>query len=70
VGWWVLSAWVGAVAIAAVVLGFCAYEVTWKGRRLTSDLERLSALSGKLAELQGEVQAAQGVQQRLADTSA
>jgi outer membrane murein-binding lipoprotein Lpp len=65
VGWWVVGAWIGAVVLAAVVLGFCAYEVTWKGKRLTSDLERLEALSEKLAVLQREVEAAQAAGDRL-----
>jgi hypothetical protein len=45
------------------VLGFCAYEIVWKARRLQSDLERLMALGGALQALQGDVAAAQ---QRLA----
>jgi hypothetical protein len=70
VEWWVLGAWIAAVAIAAVVLGFCAYELIWKGKRLSSDLERLAALSAKLDVVQGEVEAVQAAQQRLADSSA
>jgi outer membrane murein-binding lipoprotein Lpp len=69
VDWWVLGAWIGAVVLSAVVLGFCSYELVWKSRRLTTDLERLSAVSAKLAALQSEVQTAQAVRQRLADTS-
>jgi outer membrane murein-binding lipoprotein Lpp len=68
VEWWVLGAWIGAVVLGAVVLGFCAYEVTWKGRRLSTDLERLSAMSQKLADLQDEVAALQAAQQRLTET--
>jgi hypothetical protein len=70
VNWWVLGAWIGAIVLAAVVLGFCAYELVWKGRRLSTDLERLSALSRQLAVVQGEVEAVQAVQQRLAGSSA
>jgi hypothetical protein len=70
VEWWVLGAWIGAVAVAAVVLGFCAYEVTWKSRRLTTDLERLTALSQKLTALQHDVEAAQAIQRRVADLTA
>lgn len=39
--WIPIAAWAGAVLFAAVVLGFCTYEVTWKARRLQFDLERL-----------------------------
>jgi outer membrane murein-binding lipoprotein Lpp len=69
VNWWVLGAWIGAIAVSAVVLAFCAYELIWKGRRLSTDLERLSALSQKLTVVQGEIEAAQAVQQRLAGSS-
>lgn len=61
--WIPLLAWLGAVVFALVVLGFCAYEIVWKARRLQSDLERLMALGGALQALQGDVAAAQ---QRLA----
>ena len=36
-----VAAWAGAVVLAAVVLGFCAYEITWKAGRLRRDLARL-----------------------------
>ena len=39
--------WIGAVVLAAVVLGFCAYELTWKSKRLTADLERLAGVSAQ-----------------------
>jgi outer membrane murein-binding lipoprotein Lpp len=69
VNWWVLGAWIGAVVLSAVVLAFCAYELVWKGRRLSTDLEKLSALEQKLALVQAEIEAAQAVQQRLAGSS-
>ena len=67
--WWVLGAWIGAVVVSAVVLAFCAYELVWKGKRLGTDLERLVALEQKLTVVQGEIAAAQAVQQRLAGSS-
>ena len=38
--WVPIAAWAGAVLFAVVVLGFCAYEIVWKARRLQSDLTR------------------------------
>jgi hypothetical protein len=55
----VLFAWIGAVVFAVVILGFCAYELSWKSRRLQGDLGKLSALSSALTDLQREVAAAQ-----------
>jgi outer membrane murein-binding lipoprotein Lpp len=63
VPWIPLLVWLGAVVFALVVLGFCAYEIVWKARRLQSDVQRLMALGVALHELQGDVVAAQ---QRLA----
>jgi outer membrane murein-binding lipoprotein Lpp len=63
VPWIPLLVWLGAVVFALVVLGFCAYEIVWKARRLQSDVQRLMALGVALQELQGDVVAAQ---QRLA----
>lgn len=51
----VLFVWVGAVVLAAVVLSFCAYELTWKSKRLRSDLGKLQALSQSLSALRDEV---------------
>jgi hypothetical protein len=66
VGWVVGGTWIGAVVVATVVLGFCAYELTWKSKRLTADLERLAGVSARLAGLQRELAAAR---QRFADSS-
>ena len=54
-GWVVLGVWLGAVAVAAVVLGFCGYELSWKGSRLRRDLARLSEQSARLVALQHEI---------------
>jgi hypothetical protein len=43
-GWVPWVAWASAVVLAAIVLGFCAYELTWKANRLRADLARLRAL--------------------------
>lgn len=43
-GWIVGGAWLFAVAVAVVVLGFALYELVWKVRRLRTEqaaLERL-----------------------------
>lgn len=54
----VLFTWIGAVVFAVVILGFCAYELSWKSKRLHSDLSKLAALSNQLTDLQDEVSAA------------
>jgi hypothetical protein len=46
-----LFAWVGAVVVALVVLGFCAYEIVWKANRLRADLARLQAVQGELQQV-------------------
>lgn len=70
-GWLVLGVWIGAVVLAAVVLGFCAYELVWKSKRLTADLGRLRSSSDRLTALQADAQAAvQAARQRLSDTNA
>lgn len=65
--WIPLFAWLGAVVIAAVVLGFCAYELFWKMRRLRNDLQALQGVGIDLAQLQDHVAAAK---QRLARAGA
>ena len=57
--WIPISAWIAAVVIAAVVLGFCAYEIVWKTNRLRADLGRLQALSDQLGPLQQRLAEAQ-----------
>lgn len=47
--------WVGAVVLALVVLGFCAYELAWKLRRLGRDVERLQEVGSRLTDLQVSV---------------
>ncbi|MHA3703374.1 hypothetical protein ACXR2U_14445 [Jatrophihabitans sp. YIM 134969] len=51
--------WVGAVVLGLVILGFCAYEIIWKLRRLGRDVEDLQGLQTRLAALQRQVATAQ-----------
>jgi hypothetical protein len=48
--WIVVIAWAAAVVLAAVVLGFTCYEVSWKARRVISDGERLERLVHELGD--------------------
>ncbi len=58
--WWIVAAaWGAAVLIAAVVLGFAGYEVTWKAARLRRDGERLVARGTQLSDVAGQLQRAQ-----------
>jgi hypothetical protein len=65
VPWIAIIAWLAAVVVAAVVLGFCLYELRWKARRLRGDLSELQGLGDGFASLLDETEAAQ---QRLART--
>jgi len=49
---YVILAWAGAVVVALAILGFCAYELVWKTRRLQSDLSRLQAAVSDLNVVQ------------------
>jgi Flp pilus assembly protein TadB len=60
----VIVAWVIAPLIGVVVLGFCAYELTWKAQRLRRDTLRLQELVHSLQQMQRELTA---VRQRVAD---
>jgi hypothetical protein len=55
-GWIVGGAWLFAVLLAIVVLGFAAYEISWKTRRLLADRDRLNLLLGELAAVSAEMQ--------------
>lgn len=52
--WVPVAAWIAAVVIAAVVLGFCAYELRWKAGRLRADLARLGDTSARLSAVQAQ----------------
>jgi hypothetical protein len=60
---YVILAWIAAVLVTVVILGFCAYELTWKLRRLRGDAEKLQKTIGQLAEMQLELNV---IQQRAA----
>lgn len=55
----VLFVWIGAVVLGCVVVAFCAYEISWKSKRLRTDLAKLAGLQATLAGLQDEVAATQ-----------
>jgi len=59
VSWWPVWAWCGAALLAVVVLGFCAYEITWKAARLRRDVGRLQARAAELAVLRERLAEAQ-----------
>lgn len=60
----VLFVWIGALVVAGVVVAFCAYEVSWKSKRLRTDLAKLEGLQARLTDLQGDVAA---MQQRMSE---
>ena len=41
--WIPIGAWIAAVLVAVVVLGFCAYEIIWKTNRLRADIAELDS---------------------------
>jgi outer membrane murein-binding lipoprotein Lpp len=51
----VLFVWIGAVVVAGVVVAFCAYEISWKSKRLHADLTKLEGLQATLTSLQDEL---------------
>lgn len=53
--WIPIIAWLAALVVAAVVLGFCAYEVTWKAKRLQRDLRALQGLNEQAQVLRGQL---------------
>ena len=57
--WLPIAAWCAAAAVTVIVLGFCAYEITWKAKRLRGDVRDLQAVADQLVELRGELVAAQ-----------
>ena len=63
--WVLVGAWAVAAAVALVVLGFCAYELTWKADRLRGDLRHLQALMDDAERLRIKLAA---TRQRIAAT--
>jgi hypothetical protein len=56
--WVPIAAWGAAVVLAGVLLGFCAYEISWKAGRLRRDAVRLRTDLDALTDLQAEIAAA------------
>lgn len=56
--WIVVAAWVFALVVSIVVLGFAVYEVVWKARRLDSDRLALTALVAELTTVSQDLQTA------------
>lgn len=52
----VAVSWAVALAVAVVLLGFCAYELRWKLARLRTDLEGLDALKRTLAQVRADAE--------------
>jgi hypothetical protein len=52
-------AWSAAGAIAVLLLGFCAYELTWKANRLRRDAAKLQQAAEQLATLRTKLAEAQ-----------
>jgi Tfp pilus assembly protein PilN len=55
----VVLAWVGALVAALLVLGFCAYELAWKLRRLRRDALTLQTTTAELKTMQVQLRLAQ-----------
>jgi Tfp pilus assembly protein PilN len=55
----VAIAWGVALIIAAVVLGSCLYELSWKSARLRKDVALLAESEAALAGLHAQIRAAQ-----------
>jgi hypothetical protein len=47
-GWIVVGAWLFAVALGLVLLGFTGYELSWKSRRLETERAKLDRLLHQL----------------------
>ena len=63
--WIPIFTWIGVLVFAAVILGFCAYELAWKARRLQADLAAFTELGARAQRLQVEVAATQARAARL-----
>jgi hypothetical protein len=51
--WIPIGAWIAGAVITLVVLGFCAYEIGWKTKRLLADLRKIQSLTAEMQGLQG-----------------
>lgn len=61
--WIPIAVWSAAAVVALVVLGYCAYEIIWKAKRLQRDVCELTEAGEQLQTLRGQLVE---VQQRLA----
>jgi hypothetical protein len=52
-------AWIAAAVLALAVLGYCAFELIWRARRLRGDLDRLAELAARAAGMRDELADAQ-----------
>jgi hypothetical protein len=59
VGWIPVVAWGAAALITVVVLGFCAYEIVWKTKRLRRDVRELQDVADRLGQLRTQLADAQ-----------
>lgn len=55
--WVVAGAWLFAVLLALVLLGFAGYELAWKARRLATDRAKLDRTVTELTALSSQLQA-------------
>lgn len=52
---YVILAWIGAALLGLVIIGFCAYELNWKLRRLRGETDKLQGTLGDLSTVQHEL---------------
>lgn len=57
--WVPVIAWGAAALVTVVVLGFCAYEIVWKTKRLRGDVRELQVVADQLLALRGDLVRAQ-----------
>jgi hypothetical protein len=65
VSWIPIVAWIAAAVVALVVLGYCAWDLIGKARRLSRDLTRLQGLNDQAQDLRTRLAESQ---ERLAAT--
>lgn len=63
--WIPLAAWIAAAVVAVLVLGYCAWDLVGKARRLSRDLGQLQPLNDQVADLRTRLAESQ---ERLAAT--
>jgi hypothetical protein len=58
VHWIAAVAWGAALLVALLVLGYCAYEISGKAKRLRADVRKLEAVTGELSTLSEQLASA------------